>query len=152
MATVERTINLNRFDFIACAIMLGCDFAPSGIKGVGQVLALKVLNAWKLTKRHPVHQLAKLKSSQTRVRSKEDEKLKKKLLESDVDILLVANEFQVRYCDRFMKECIEIKFKPSLNNLSKVLTQRLDWPLGTSDSVRKLTVNAERPYFEPFLR
>ena len=34
MATVENTMNLNRFDFIACAIMLGCDFAPSGINGV----------------------------------------------------------------------------------------------------------------------
>ena len=123
-------MNLNRFDFIAGAIMLGCDFAPSGIKGVGPALAVKVLNAWKVTKRHPVHQLAKIKSGQTRLRSKDDEKLQKRLATCDIDILLVANEFQVRYGDRFMKECIEIKFTPSLNDLSNVLTQRLDWPKG----------------------
>ena len=36
----------NRFDFIACAILLGCDFFPGGVKGLGPVAVEKLLTEW----------------------------------------------------------------------------------------------------------
>ena len=36
----------NRFDFIVCAILLGCDFFPGGVKGLGPVAVEKLLVEW----------------------------------------------------------------------------------------------------------
>ena len=60
---VKNEVGLDRFDFIVCGILLGCDYFD-GIKGVGPVLAKRVLLEWSKSsssrKRNPLRLLDRL--------------------------------------------------------------------------------------------
>ena len=38
---------LSRDDLVALALLLGCDYCPKGVPGVGRKIALQLLRAWK---------------------------------------------------------------------------------------------------------
>ena len=65
METVKTKVGLDRFDFIVCGILLGCDYFD-GIKGVGPVLAKRALLEWSKSsssrKRNPLRLLDRLMS------------------------------------------------------------------------------------------
>merc|ERR1711957_356297 len=51
---IKEHYGFDRFDFISFALLLGCDFFPSGVKGIGPKMTLKLLKSWKINKHHPI--------------------------------------------------------------------------------------------------
>lgn len=47
MELIETRLNLSRDKLIVLAVLLGCDYLPDGIPGVGKESALRVLSSWK---------------------------------------------------------------------------------------------------------
>lgn len=47
MDQIESRLNLSRDKLIVLAVLLGCDYLPDGIPGVGKDSALRVVSAWK---------------------------------------------------------------------------------------------------------
>ena len=47
MSRVERELNLNRDKLIALGLLLGCDFVPKGVPGVGHTTAVKLMQELK---------------------------------------------------------------------------------------------------------
>ena len=45
MDDLERELGLNREKLVAMAILVGCDYMPQGVPGVGRELAGKLLRA-----------------------------------------------------------------------------------------------------------
>ena len=41
---------LTRADLVALSLLLGCDYCPGGVPGIGKKLALQLLRAWKRKK------------------------------------------------------------------------------------------------------
>ena len=78
---VKELYNFDRFDFITFALLLGCDFFPNGIKGIGPKMLLKLILNWKARKQHPIHRLIALKHKNKPAAFKEEEKLVKQLKE-----------------------------------------------------------------------
>ena len=47
MELIETRLNLCRDKLIVLAVLLGCDYLPDGVPGVGKEVALRVLSSWK---------------------------------------------------------------------------------------------------------
>jgi len=45
--TLVPPTGLSRDDLVALALLLGCDYCPRGVPGVGKKIALQLLRAWK---------------------------------------------------------------------------------------------------------
>ncbi|XP_068707716.1 flap endonuclease GEN homolog 1-like [Montipora foliosa] len=45
MADVEAQLNLNRKTLVALAVLLGCDYLPQGVSGVGKEIAMKLIRS-----------------------------------------------------------------------------------------------------------
>lgn len=124
-----------RFDFIACAILLGCDFFPGGIKGLGPVAAEKLLMEWKKKRKHPLHHMAQIKSGQRVAKhSKMEDKLYKLMANyNELDVLRIAKEFQITFDDQFMKKTADTsKTTVNIEQIAQQLTIILGWEDETS--------------------
>ena len=134
MAKVES--RFSRFDFIACAILLGCDFYPGGVKGLGPVAAEKLLIEWKQKRKHPLHHMAQIKSGERiKKHSKLEDKLHKLMTQNhtELDVLKIAKEFQITFDDQFLKKTADTsKARVNLAQLTQQLTLILGWDDETS--------------------
>ena len=45
MADIELTLGLTQENLVALGILLGCDFLPKGVPGVGREMCLKLINS-----------------------------------------------------------------------------------------------------------
>ncbi|CAK8683799.1 unnamed protein product [Clavelina lepadiformis] len=61
MVDIERKLQLNRNALIAMALLLGCDYAPQGVPGVGKVQVVKLFSKW--NGEDPIYKMRKWKVS-----------------------------------------------------------------------------------------
>lgn len=47
MVDVETNLNIDREGLVSMGLLLGCDFCPKGVPGVGKEMALKLAEALK---------------------------------------------------------------------------------------------------------
>lgn len=125
---VKELYNFDRFDFITFALLLGCDFFPAGIKGIGPKMLLKLILNWKARKQHPIHRLIGLKHKNQSAAFKEEEKLVKLLKEyPEVNFNELILEFRSTI-ESEQVEKIELGTK-SMNaeKMAKTMENCLEW-------------------------
>lgn len=129
MGKIKELYKYSRFDFIVFAVLCGCDYFSTGIKGVGPKMTTRLVMDWKKRKFNPLRRLADIKSGKAMNMEKDEVKLKaafKNYPELDMDALIV--EFMAReegtkaegFCLNRNLRCSAVKFVGLMERL-------LDW-------------------------
>ena len=125
---IRTLYGFERFDFITFALLLGCDFFPSGIKGIGPKMAVKLIKLWKEKNKSPIQRLIAIKNNTVKALGKDEEKLSKLLRAyPEINFQNLILEFKSTEESRDVEKIELVSKSISILQIKTALMTALEW-------------------------